>query len=118
MGRHPCASQTEHPHLCGRGRLAPDLPAGNRASPDGNDAPFHLLVVLGHFYRAKYGHFSECRSVGTRPASRLDVIGKEYDVDNRLLMQSLGGSQQDFREGVKQKRYAVPLNPEANKPRQ
>ena len=55
--------------------------------------------------------------VGTRAAGRLDVLGKEYDVDNRLLMQSLGSSQQDFREGVKQKRYAVPLNPEANKPK-
>ncbi|MBI4905285.1 MAG: RHS repeat-associated core domain-containing protein [Acidobacteria bacterium] len=64
---------------------------------------------LGHHF---LGH------VGTRPSGALDVIGKEYDVDNRLLMQSVGRPQQDFREGVKQKRYAVPLHPEANKPRQ
>ena len=54
----------------------------------------------------------------TTPDLPEGVTRKEYDVDNRLLMQSLGRSQPDFREGVKQKRYAVPLNPEANKPRQ
>ena len=78
---------------------------------DGNWWPFAMNTTahdLGHHF---LGH------TGTRPTGPLDVTGKEYEVDNRLLMQSLGRSQQDFREGVKQKRYAVPLNPEANKPR-
>ncbi len=78
----------------------------------GNWWPFAMNTTaheLGHHF---LGH------VGTRPSGELDVVSKEYDVDNRLLMQSAGRPQQDFREGVKQKRYAVPLNPEANKPRQ
>jgi RHS repeat-associated protein len=78
----------------------------------GNWWPFAMNTTtheLGHHF---LGH------TGTRPKGVVDVTSKEYDVDNRLLMQSLGRSQPDFREGVKQKRYAVPLNPEANKPRQ
>jgi RHS repeat-associated protein len=78
----------------------------------GNWYPFAMNTTAHEFGHHFLGH------VGTRPAGRLDVLGKEYDVDNRLLMQSMGAAQQDFREGVKQKRYAVPLNPEANKPRQ
>jgi RHS repeat-associated protein len=78
----------------------------------GNWYPFAMNTTAHEFGHHFLGH------VGTRPAGRLDVLGKEYDVDNRLLMQSMGATQQDFREGVKQKRYAVPLNPEANKPRQ
>lgn len=78
----------------------------------GNWWPFAMNTTaheLGHHF---LGH------TVTRPTGDVDVTRKEYDVDNRLLMQSLGRSQPDFREGVKQKRYAVPLNPEANKPRQ
>jgi RHS repeat-associated protein len=78
----------------------------------GNWSPFGMNTTaheLGHHFLG---------DVGTRPRGEFDVLSKEYDVDNRLLMQGVGRSQQDFREGVKQKRYAVPLNPEANKPRQ
>jgi RHS repeat-associated protein len=78
----------------------------------GNWYPFSMNTTAHEFGHHFLGH------VGTRPVDRLDVLGKEYEVDNRLLMQSIGVAQQGFREGVKQKRYAVPLNPEANKPTQ
>ena len=78
----------------------------------GNWWPFLMNTTAHELAHHFLGH------VGTRPSGDLDVVSKEYDVDNRLLMQSVGRSQPDFREGVKQRRYAVPLNPEANKPRQ
>ena len=42
---------------------------------------------------------------------------RDYVIDARVFAQSFGDSQQDFRTGVGPRRYAVPLNPEANKPR-
>ena len=43
---------------------------------------------------------------------------REPLVDAKVGEQSLGTSQPRFREGIEPRRYAVPLNPEANKPRQ
>jgi RHS repeat-associated protein len=45
-------------------------------------------------------------------------LGREAAVDTRVAGQAAGVSQQGFREGLMPRRYAVPLNPEANKPRQ
>ena len=42
---------------------------------------------------------------------------QEISVNSRILFQSLGFSQQAFREGLAPRRYAVPLDSEANKPR-
>ncbi len=39
----------------------------------------------------EFGHF--LGHVGIRPSGFLDVLGKEYDVYNRLLMRSGGRSQ-------------------------
>jgi hypothetical protein len=50
--------------------------------------------------------------------SLADHFIRDYRIDSMLNSQSVGFFQQDFREGVKQRQYAVPLNPEANKPRQ
>jgi RHS repeat-associated protein len=43
---------------------------------------------------------------------------REPLVDAKVGEQSLGTSQPRFREGLEPRRYAAPLNPEANKPRQ
>jgi RHS repeat-associated protein len=45
-------------------------------------------------------------------------LGREGNADMRTSGQAAGISQQDFRMGLEPRRYAVPLNPEANKPRQ
>jgi hypothetical protein len=45
-------------------------------------------------------------------------LGREGVVDSRVAGQAAGISQQGFRTGLEPRRYAVPLNPEANKPRQ
>ena len=45
-------------------------------------------------------------------------LGREGAVDSRVAGQAAGISQQGFRDGVAPRRYAAPLNPEANKPRQ
>lgn len=41
-----------------------------------------------------------------------------FEVEPALLKQSAGRPAQEFRTGLEKRRYAVPLNPEANKPRQ
>jgi hypothetical protein len=43
---------------------------------------------------------------------------REWGVDNRIILQDAGASQSAFREGLEPRRYALPTNPEANKPRQ
>ncbi|MFN9456202.1 MAG: RHS repeat-associated core domain-containing protein [Acidobacteriota bacterium] len=53
-----------------------------------------------------------------RPKSYFTYLGREAAADGRIAGQAAGISQQGFREGVAPRRYAVPLNPEANKPRQ
>ena len=45
-------------------------------------------------------------------------LGREAAVDTRIAEQAAGVSQRGFRIGLEPRRYAVPLNPEANKPRQ
>ena len=42
----------------------------------------------------------------------------EFVVDAKVAVQAVGASQQSFRVGLEPRRYAVPINPEANKPRQ
>ncbi len=42
----------------------------------------------------------------------------EFVVDAKVAAQAAGMSQQSFRVGLEPRRYAVPLNPEANKPKQ
>ena len=64
---------------------------------------------LGHQF---LGH------VGTRPAGAVDAERKEILVDMFLKLQSWGSVQSGFREGIMNKRYAVPVTPEANKPKQ
>jgi hypothetical protein len=51
-------------------------------------------------------------------AGFFEYLGRESVVDGRVAAQAAGVSQQGFREGLQPRRYAVPLNPEANKPRQ
>jgi RHS repeat-associated protein len=51
-------------------------------------------------------------------AGFLQYLGREAVVDSRVAAQAAGVSQQGFREGLIPRRYAVPLDPEANKPRQ
>ncbi len=48
----------------------------------------------------------------------LQYYGRESVVDSRVVGQAVGISQQGFRVGLEPRRYAVPLNPEANKPKQ
>jgi RHS repeat-associated protein len=48
----------------------------------------------------------------------LQYLGREAEVDARVKGQANGISQTGFREGLEPRRYAVPANPEANKPRQ
>jgi RHS repeat-associated protein len=48
----------------------------------------------------------------------LQYFGREMEVDARVKGQANGISQTGFREGLEPRRYAVPANPEANKPRQ
>jgi RHS repeat-associated protein len=43
---------------------------------------------------------------------------REFIIDSKVGQQALGTSQPRFREGIQHRRYAVPANPEANKPRQ
>ena len=50
--------------------------------------------------------------------SFLQYFGREMEVDARVKGQANGISQTGFREGLEPRRYAVPANPEANKPRQ
>ena len=45
-------------------------------------------------------------------------LGREAEVDTRVKGQANGISQGGFRVGLEPRRYAVPANPEANKPRQ
>jgi len=51
-------------------------------------------------------------------AGFFEYLGREAVVDSRVAAQAAGVSQQGFREGLIPRRYAVPLNPEANRPRQ
>jgi RHS repeat-associated protein len=48
----------------------------------------------------------------------LQYLGREGVVDTRVAGQAAGISQQGFRVGLEPRRYAVPANPEANKPKQ
>ena len=41
---------------------------------------------------------------------------RDTDIDARNTFQSMGVSQTGYREGLEPRRYAVPANPEANKP--
>jgi RHS repeat-associated protein len=43
-------------------------------------------------------------------------IMRDTDIDARNTFQSLGVSQSGYRQGLEPRRYAVPANPEANKP--
>lgn len=43
---------------------------------------------------------------------------REFGLDYEVSRQAAGASQLDFRRGLEPRRYAVPLNPEANTPRQ
>jgi RHS repeat-associated protein len=43
-------------------------------------------------------------------------ITRDTDIDSRNTFQSMGVSQSGYREGLEPRRYAVPANPEANKP--
>jgi RHS repeat-associated protein len=41
---------------------------------------------------------------------------RDYEIDTRNTLQGMGASQGAYREGLEPRRYAVPANPEANKP--
>ena len=43
-------------------------------------------------------------------------ITRDTNIDSRNTFQSMGVSQSGYREGLEPRRYAVPANPEANKP--
>jgi hypothetical protein len=43
---------------------------------------------------------------------------RDVVIDTRNASQQLGVSQSGYRQGLEPRRYAVPLNPEANKPKQ
>ncbi len=43
-------------------------------------------------------------------------ITRDANIDSRNTFQSMGISQSGYREGLEPRRYAVPANPEANKP--
>jgi RHS repeat-associated protein len=58
---------------------------------------------LGHVYLPPPGFFEK--------------LSKERQVDSRVRDQSSGTLQQDFREGLEDRRYAVPLNPDAHVPK-
>jgi len=51
-------------------------------------------------------------------SGRIEYLLQEISVNSRLFFQSMGISQQTMREGFAPRRYAVPANPEVNKPRQ
>jgi hypothetical protein len=51
-------------------------------------------------------------------SGNIKYLLQEFSVNSRLLFQSIGVSQQTIREGLAPRIYAVPVNPEFNKPRQ
>jgi uncharacterized protein RhaS with RHS repeats len=55
--------------------------------------------------------------VGQKPSYFGNFFG-DLRIDSHLMDQSRGTTQSAFREGTVPRRYAVPLNPEANKPKQ
>jgi hypothetical protein len=58
---------------CGQARCARYLPAGKNGLA-GRKGPVHLVVVLGHFWRAKYGHFSRAPK---RRRAKTSLPGRE-----------------------------------------
>ncbi len=54
-GRHLCADENDQPPECGEARFAHDLPGGKNGLARRQTA-VHQVVVLGHSWRAKYGH--------------------------------------------------------------
>lgn len=53
-----------------------------------------------------------------KQANPFSYEANEFVVDARVAAQAAGASQQSFRVGPEPRRYAAPLNPEANKPQQ
>jgi len=63
---------------------------------------------LGHHF---LGH------VGTVPKDWGDRVYHDLLVDGTLEIQGWGSTQYDFRQGLAQKNYAVPVDPQAIKPK-
>ena len=55
-------------------------------------------------------------SSGGAFAHFLQNMGRDLEIDTRNILQQAGASQGAYRTGLEPRRYAVPANPEANKP--
>jgi len=53
-----------------------------------------------------------------KPWDPISYTANEFAIDARVASQAAGANQQAAREGLEPRRYAAPLNPEANKPQQ